>query len=83
VHQSGSGWSPIYIEDNLALMSVGFLLPRYRYHFITAHQYFSLLIYVRIFNVYQRPIFRITMFGCSIWRTNLLMWLSWKFLDHY
>ncbi|XP_052068406.1 cytosolic Fe-S cluster assembly factor NUBP1 homolog [Mytilus californianus] len=26
VHQSGSGWSPIYVEDNLAVMSVGFLL---------------------------------------------------------
>lgn len=27
VHQSGSGWSPVYIEDNLSLMSIGFLLP--------------------------------------------------------
>ncbi|XP_064600407.1 cytosolic Fe-S cluster assembly factor nubp1-B-like [Liolophura sinensis] len=26
VHQSGSGWSPVYIEDNLCVMSVGFLL---------------------------------------------------------
>ncbi|XP_076462008.1 cytosolic Fe-S cluster assembly factor NUBP1 homolog [Babylonia areolata] len=26
VHQSSSGWSPIYVTDNLALMSVGFLL---------------------------------------------------------
>uniref|UniRef100_A0A8C5Q9X8 NUBP iron-sulfur cluster assembly factor 1, cytosolic n=1 Tax=Leptobrachium leishanense TaxID=445787 RepID=A0A8C5Q9X8_9ANUR len=26
VHQSGSGWSPVYLEDNLAVMSVGFLL---------------------------------------------------------
>lgn len=26
VHQSGSGWSPIYVDDNLALMSIGFLL---------------------------------------------------------
>jgi len=26
VHQSGSGWSPVYIDDNLALMSIGFLL---------------------------------------------------------
>lgn len=26
VHQSGSGWSPIYVSDNLAMMSVGFLL---------------------------------------------------------
>jgi len=27
VHQSGSGWSPVYLEDNLSLMSAGFLLP--------------------------------------------------------
>lgn len=26
VHQSGSGWSPVYVEDNLAIMSIGFLL---------------------------------------------------------
>uniref|UniRef100_A0A6P7G6C9 Cytosolic Fe-S cluster assembly factor NUBP1 homolog n=1 Tax=Diabrotica virgifera virgifera TaxID=50390 RepID=A0A6P7G6C9_DIAVI len=26
VHQSGSGWSPIYVEDNLSVMSIGFLL---------------------------------------------------------
>lgn len=26
VHQSGSGWSPVFLEDNLAVMSVGFLL---------------------------------------------------------
>lgn len=26
VHQSGSGWSPVYIEENLSLMSIGFLL---------------------------------------------------------
>nr|CAB3264475.1 cytosolic Fe-S cluster assembly factor NUBP1 homolog [Phallusia mammillata] len=26
VHSSGSGWSPIYIEDNLCVMSPGFLL---------------------------------------------------------
>ncbi|KAM9305555.1 cytosolic Fe-S cluster assembly factor NUBP1 [Gastrophryne carolinensis] len=26
VHQSGSGWSPVYVEDNIAVMSVGFLL---------------------------------------------------------
>lgn len=25
VHQSGSGWSPIFVEDNISLMSVGFL----------------------------------------------------------
>ncbi|KAJ8345056.1 hypothetical protein SKAU_G00292490 [Synaphobranchus kaupii] len=26
VHQSGSGWSPVYVEDNLSMMSIGFLL---------------------------------------------------------
>ncbi|KAJ8686731.1 hypothetical protein QAD02_022525 [Eretmocerus hayati] len=26
VHQSASGWSPVFIEDNLSLMSIGFLL---------------------------------------------------------
>uniref|UniRef100_T1IU54 Cytosolic Fe-S cluster assembly factor NUBP1 homolog n=1 Tax=Strigamia maritima TaxID=126957 RepID=T1IU54_STRMM len=26
VHNSGSGWSPIYVEDNLLVMSIGFLL---------------------------------------------------------
>lgn len=26
VHQSGSGWSPVYVEDNLSVMSVAFLL---------------------------------------------------------
>ncbi|XP_077304982.1 cytosolic Fe-S cluster assembly factor NUBP1 isoform X2 [Lithobates pipiens] len=26
VHQSGSGWSPVFVEDNLSVMSVGFLL---------------------------------------------------------
>ncbi|XP_014248257.1 cytosolic Fe-S cluster assembly factor NUBP1 homolog [Cimex lectularius] len=26
VHKSGSGWCPLYIEDNLSVMSVGFLL---------------------------------------------------------
>jgi Mrp family chromosome partitioning ATPase len=26
VHQSGSGWSPVYAADNLAVMSIGFLL---------------------------------------------------------
>jgi len=26
VHQSNLGWSPVYLEDNLAVMSVGFLL---------------------------------------------------------
>jgi Mrp family chromosome partitioning ATPase len=27
VHKSSTGWSPVYVEDNLAVMSVGFLLP--------------------------------------------------------
>jgi len=27
VHQSGSGWSPIFVDDNLSVMSAGFLLP--------------------------------------------------------
>eukprot|EP00041_Stephanoeca_diplocostata_P017945 m.371658 g.371658 ORF g.371658 m.371658 type:complete len:385 (-) comp20868_c0_seq6:4610-5764(-) len=27
VHRSQSGWSPVFVEDNLAVMSVGFLLP--------------------------------------------------------
>ena len=27
VHSSASGWSPVYVADNLAAMSVGFLLP--------------------------------------------------------
>ncbi|CAH1960530.1 unnamed protein product [Acanthoscelides obtectus] len=26
VHQSGSGWSPVSVDDNLSLMSIGFLL---------------------------------------------------------
>lgn len=26
VHNSGSGWSPVYVQDNLAVMSAGFLL---------------------------------------------------------
>lgn len=26
VHQSGSGWSPVFVEENLGVMSVGFLL---------------------------------------------------------
>uniref|UniRef100_A0A7M4E6B4 NUBP iron-sulfur cluster assembly factor 1, cytosolic n=1 Tax=Crocodylus porosus TaxID=8502 RepID=A0A7M4E6B4_CROPO len=26
VHQSGFGWSPVYVEENLGVMSVGFLL---------------------------------------------------------
>ena len=27
IHQSNEGWSPVYVDDNLAVMSVGFLLP--------------------------------------------------------
>lgn len=27
VHQSASGWSPVYVDDNLAVMSIGFMLP--------------------------------------------------------
>ena len=27
VHQSHEGWSPGYVEDNLAVMSIGFMLP--------------------------------------------------------
>ena len=27
VHQSASGWSPVYVEDNLGVMSIGFMLP--------------------------------------------------------
>jgi Mrp family chromosome partitioning ATPase len=27
VHQSASGWSPVYIQDNLGVMSIGFMLP--------------------------------------------------------
>ena len=26
IHQSGSGWSPVYVEDNLGVMSIGFML---------------------------------------------------------
>uniref|UniRef100_A0A171AIL9 Cytosolic fe-s cluster assembly factor nubp1-like protein n=1 Tax=Triatoma infestans TaxID=30076 RepID=A0A171AIL9_TRIIF len=26
VHQSGSGWCPVYVEDNLCMMSIGYLL---------------------------------------------------------
>lgn len=26
VHQSGSGWSPVFVDNNLSLMSIGFLL---------------------------------------------------------
>ena len=27
VHQSSSGWSPVYVSDNLGVMSIGFMLP--------------------------------------------------------
>mmetsp|Transcript_48003 Transcript_48003/g.104369 ORF Transcript_48003/g.104369 Transcript_48003/m.104369 type:complete len:367 (-) Transcript_48003:224-1324(-) len=27
VHQSRDGWSPVYVDDHLAVMSIGFLLP--------------------------------------------------------
>lgn len=27
IHSSNSGWSPIYVSDNLGMMSVGFMLP--------------------------------------------------------
>ncbi len=27
VHQSGAGWSPVYLADNLGVMSIGFMLP--------------------------------------------------------
>lgn len=27
IHQSNSGWSPVYVEDNLGVMSIGFMLP--------------------------------------------------------
>ena len=26
VHQSNEGWSPVYFNDNLAVMSIGFML---------------------------------------------------------
>ena len=27
VHRSSTGWSPVFLEDNLAVMSIGFMLP--------------------------------------------------------
>ena len=30
VHSSSSGWSPVYVQDNMAVMSVGFMLPTSR-----------------------------------------------------
>lgn len=26
VHSSNSGWDPVYVDDNLSVMSIGFLL---------------------------------------------------------
>ncbi|KAI6007874.1 P-loop containing nucleoside triphosphate hydrolase protein [Pisolithus marmoratus] len=30
VHSSSAGWSPVYVQDNLGVMSVGFMLPSSR-----------------------------------------------------
>jgi len=30
VHSSSSGWSPVYVSDNLSVMSVGFMLPSHK-----------------------------------------------------
>jgi Mrp family chromosome partitioning ATPase len=30
VHSSSTGWSPVYVQDNLGVMSVGFMLPSSR-----------------------------------------------------
>lgn len=27
IHSSGSGWTPVYITDNISIMSIGFMLP--------------------------------------------------------
>ena len=27
VHQSGSGWQPVWVDENLCVMSIGFMLP--------------------------------------------------------
>ena len=27
MHQSAEGWSPVYVDDNLGVMSIGFMLP--------------------------------------------------------
>ena len=29
IHQSNLGWSPVYVEDNLGVMSIGFMLPNF------------------------------------------------------
>lgn len=28
VHQSSSGWSPVWVNDSLGVMSIGFMLPQ-------------------------------------------------------
>lgn len=28
VHQSSSGWSPVWVTDGLGVMSIGFMLPQ-------------------------------------------------------
>eukprot|EP00871_Galdieria_phlegrea_P003527 jgi/Galph1/4175/GphlegSOOS_G2840.1 len=28
VHQSSSGWQPVFVDDNLSVMSIGFMLPK-------------------------------------------------------
>lgn len=28
VHQSSSGWSPVWVNDGLGVMSIGFMLPQ-------------------------------------------------------
>ena len=27
VHQNNMGWEPVYVDDNLGVMSIGFMLP--------------------------------------------------------
>ena len=34
VHQSSEGWSPIYVDDHLAVMSIGFMLPNQESEFL-------------------------------------------------
>lgn len=31
IHQSNLGWSPVYVEDNLGVMSIGEATVRYRH----------------------------------------------------
>jgi len=28
VHRSNSGWSPVYVQENLGVMSIAFMLPK-------------------------------------------------------